>query len=52
MSNLTGTRVPVICGGLQEYFRDISDHLQRLNQMIETARERVDRETRLPAGRS
>jgi magnesium transporter len=41
MSNLTGTRVPVICGGLQEYFRDISDHLQRLNQMIETARETV-----------
>lgn len=41
MSNLTGTRVPVICGGLQEYFRDISDHLQRLNQMIETARDTV-----------
>jgi magnesium transporter len=41
MSNLTGTRVPVMCGGLQEYFRDISDHLQRLNQMIETARETV-----------
>jgi magnesium transporter len=41
MSNLTGTRVPVICVGLQEYFRDISDHLQRLNQMIETARETV-----------
>jgi magnesium transporter len=41
MSNLTGARVPVICGGLQEYFRDVSDHLQRLNQMIETARETV-----------
>jgi magnesium transporter len=41
MSNLTGTRVPVICVGLQEYFRDISDHLQRLNQLIETARDTV-----------
>jgi magnesium transporter len=41
MSNLTGTRVPVICGGLQEYFRDISDHLQRLSQAIETARDTV-----------
>jgi len=41
MSNLTGTRVPVICGGLQEYFRDISDHLLRLNQSIESARDTV-----------
>ena len=45
MSNLTGTRVPVICGGLQEYFRDISDHLQRLNQAIETARDTVSTAT-------
>jgi len=41
MSNLTGSRVPVICVGLQEYFRDISDHLLRLNQTIETARDTV-----------
>jgi magnesium transporter len=41
MSNLTGARVPQSCGGLQEYFRDISDHLQRLNQTIETARDTV-----------
>lgn len=45
MSNLTGTRVPLICGGLQEYFRDISDHLQRLNQQIETARDTVSTAT-------
>jgi magnesium transporter len=41
MSNLTGARVPALCGGMQEYFRDISDHLQRLNQTIETARDTV-----------
>jgi len=45
MSNLTGSRVPVICAGLQEYFRDISDHLQRLNQTIETARDTVSTAT-------
>jgi magnesium transporter len=45
MSNLTGTRVPLICAGLQEYFRDISDHLLRLNQSIETARDTVSTAT-------
>jgi magnesium transporter len=41
MSNLTGARVPVVCGGLQDYFRDVYDHLQRLNQAIESARDTV-----------
>jgi magnesium transporter len=41
VSNLTGARVPIVCAGLQEYFRDISDHLLRLNQAIDTARDTV-----------
>jgi magnesium transporter len=39
--NLSGGRVPLMCGGLQEYFRDIYDHLQRLNQTIESVRDSV-----------
>ncbi|HXG52672.1 MAG TPA: magnesium/cobalt transporter CorA [candidate division Zixibacteria bacterium] len=31
-SRLFGGRVPQICAGLQDYFRDIYDHLTRLNQ--------------------
>lgn len=41
VSNLSGRRVPVICAGMQEYFRDISDHLQRLNGTIESVRDTV-----------
>src|SRR5882757_795498 len=32
VSNLSGARVPVLCVKIAEYFRDIYDHLQRLNQ--------------------
>jgi magnesium transporter len=39
---LFGGRVPQVCGGLTEYFRDIHDHLVRLNQNIDTARETVN----------
>jgi len=38
---LYGGRVPQVCGGLSEYFRDIHDHLVRLNQSIDTARDTV-----------
>ncbi len=38
---LYGARVPTICNGMQEYFRDIYDHLLRLNQTIETVRDTV-----------
>jgi magnesium transporter len=38
---LFGGRVPQVCGGLGEYFRDIYDHLIRLNQSIDTARDTV-----------
>ena len=36
VNNLYGARVPAVCAGMKEYFRDVSDHLQRLNQTIET----------------
>jgi magnesium transporter len=39
---LFGGRVPQVCGGLSEYFRDIYDHLIRLNQSIDSARETVN----------
>jgi magnesium transporter len=38
---LFGGRVPHICSGLGEYFRDVYDHLARLNQSIDTARDTV-----------
>jgi magnesium transporter len=41
VSKLYGGRVPVICTGLGEYYRDISDHLSRINQSIDAAREMV-----------
>jgi len=41
LGNVTGARVPIICAGMQEYFRDISDHLMRLNQTIESVRDTI-----------
>jgi magnesium transporter len=41
VSNLSGARVPVLCAGMSVYFRDIYDHLQRLNQTAESIRESV-----------
>jgi magnesium transporter len=41
VSNLCGARIPPRLVGLREYFRDINDHLQRLNGMIESNRETV-----------
>jgi magnesium transporter len=39
---LFGGRVPQVCSGLGEYFRDIYDHLSRLTQSIDSARETVN----------
>jgi len=39
--NLTGGRVPAVCSGIREYFRDIYDHLLRLNQEAEYIRETI-----------
>lgn len=41
MSNLSGARVPPVCVGIREYFRDVYDHLLRLNQSIESIRDTV-----------
>ena len=38
---LYGGRVPQVCSGLSDYFRDVQDHLVRLNQSIDTARDTV-----------
>jgi magnesium transporter len=39
---LYGGRVPYVCTGLGEYFRDVYDHLVRINQSIDAARETVN----------
>jgi magnesium transporter len=41
LGDISGARVPVVCAGMREYFRDVSDHLQRLDQTIESIRETV-----------
>jgi len=38
---LFGGRVPQVCAGLGDYFRDVYDHLVRLNQSIDTSRDTV-----------
>lgn len=40
-SKLHGGRVPAICADSQEYFRDVHDHLARINQSIDAQREMV-----------
>jgi len=42
VGKLFGGRVPQVCGGLGEYFRDVYDHLNRINQSIDAARETVN----------
>jgi magnesium transporter len=41
VSNLSGARVPVLCSKLTEYFRDIYDHLLRLNQTADSIRDTI-----------
>lgn len=41
ISNLSGARVPTLCAGTSLYFRDVYDHLQRLNQTAESIRDTV-----------
>jgi magnesium transporter len=41
VNNLYGGRVPAVCAGMREYFRDIADHLQRLNQTIDSIRDTI-----------
>jgi len=41
VGKLYGGRVPQVCAGTQEYFRDVYDHLNRVNQSIEGLRDMV-----------
>ena len=41
VGKLTGGRPPKTCEGMQEYFRDIYDHLTRINTSIESIRETI-----------
>jgi len=41
VGRLYGGRVPAVCSYTQEYFRDIADHLLRLNQSIDSSRDMV-----------
>ncbi len=40
-SRLHGGRVPHICAGSQEYFRDVVDHLGRINSSIDSIRDTI-----------
>lgn len=40
-SKLHGGRVPPVCSGLDDYFRDVYDHLLRLKQSIDSQRDMV-----------
>jgi magnesium transporter len=42
VGKLYGGRVPTVCHGLGEYFRDVYDHLVRLNQSLDTLRDTVN----------
>jgi magnesium transporter len=41
IAKLYGGRVPQVCMGMGEYFRDVGDHLGRLNQSIDSIRDMV-----------
>ena len=40
-SKLHGGRVPMVCASLQDYFRDVYDHLVRIQASIDAARETI-----------
>jgi len=42
VSRLYGGRVPQACQGMGEYFRDVYDHLVRLNQSLDSVRDTVN----------
>jgi magnesium transporter len=41
-SKLYGGRVPAVCSGLGDYFRDVYDHLVRLNQELDSIRDTIN----------
>jgi magnesium transporter len=42
VGKLYGGRVPMVCQGLGEYFRDVYDHLVRLNQSLDSLRDTIN----------
>jgi len=42
VGKLYGGRVPAVCHGLGEYFRDVYDHLVRLNQSLDSMRDTIN----------
>jgi len=40
-NKLLGARVPAVCTGSQEYFRDVVDHLTRINGSVEAIRDTI-----------
>jgi magnesium transporter len=42
VGKLYGGRVPMVCAGLGEYFRDVYDHLVRLNQSLDSLRDTIN----------
>ncbi len=38
---LYGARVPMVCGGMSDYFRDVAEHLERLSHTIESIRDTI-----------
>ncbi|MEP6873854.1 MAG: magnesium and cobalt transport protein CorA [Burkholderiales bacterium] len=41
LSKLHGGRTPQVCVNTQEYFRDVADHLERINASIDTIRDTI-----------
>jgi magnesium transporter len=41
LSNLYGNRSPSVCVGTRDYFRDVADHLDRINASIERIRDTI-----------
>lgn len=40
-TKLYGGRVPPVCAGVQHYFRDVADHLARINTSIDAVRDTI-----------
>lgn len=47
MGRLHGARVPKVCSSSQDYFRDVHDHLIRINTSLEALRENISTATQV-----
>jgi magnesium transporter len=41
VNRMHGGRVPALCANTREYFRDVSDHLLRINSLVDSIRETI-----------